>query len=239
MSPTTLADYYEVMAISPSADSAAIRSAYRKLAKVRHPDKRKKDESNATAEFKLVRLVAILFLHSESWPATDPSIQLHEAYQHLSDDTKRRAYDMIYESTILPRKLKDRRVAALEKNIRHLNDKRKGIQISLSNAKKDLFRLYAERDSLKGEKERIQKEKAAAEAWWPYICSFMPSKAAEFMRQKEQRERANINLIGKQRTKETHIDRQLTEIRSLEADMDLISRDEDKINAEIQRIEKN
>lgn len=67
----------------------------------------------------------------------------------------------------------------------------------------------------------------------------MPSKAAEFMRQREQRERANINLIGKQRTKETHIDRQLTEIRSLEADMDLISRDEDKINAEIQRIEKN
>jgi hypothetical protein len=74
-------------------------------------------------------------------------------------------------------------MAELDKLLRELEDQRKEPESLMCNAKKDLCRLYAERDSLKGEKEHILKEKATEETWWLYIRSFMPGKAAEFTRQ--------------------------------------------------------
>lgn len=56
----------------------------------------------------------------------------------------------------------------------------------LYNTKKDLTRLYAETDSLKGEKERIAKERASKETWWLYTCSLMSGTSAEIGRQKQQ-----------------------------------------------------
>lgn len=56
MLPTTVYhDYYAVMEIHQSADSATIRTAYRRLARAKHPDK----EGGTDAEFKLVSLTAL------------------------------------------------------------------------------------------------------------------------------------------------------------------------------------
>lgn len=62
-------DYYEVLGISKTADKAGIKKAYRKLAKEKHPDRNK--SAGADEQFK----------------------EIQEAYEVLSDDNKRKAYD--------------------------------------------------------------------------------------------------------------------------------------------------
>ena len=62
-------DYYATLGLSPSASLADIKKAFRQLASIHHPD-RNADES-APERFRLVQ----------------------EAYEILSDDTKRQAYD--------------------------------------------------------------------------------------------------------------------------------------------------
>ncbi len=63
-------DYYEVLGVSRNADAAAIKKAYRKLAKKYHPDS---NEGNATAAERFK--------------------EVNEAYDVLSDEKKRKLYD--------------------------------------------------------------------------------------------------------------------------------------------------
>ena len=63
-------DYYEVLGINKNADKAAIKKAYRKLAKKYHPDTNAGDPK-AEERFK----------------------EVTEAYNVLSDDEKRKLYD--------------------------------------------------------------------------------------------------------------------------------------------------
>ena len=63
-------DYYEVLGLSKGADAAAIKKAYRKLAKKYHPDM---NPGNADAEKKFKEVTA--------------------AYNILSDPEKKKMYD--------------------------------------------------------------------------------------------------------------------------------------------------
>lgn len=65
-------DYYELLGVERSADEAALKSAYRKLAMKYHPDKNPGDKE-AEAKFK----------------------EINEAYEVLSDPEKRRMYDQM------------------------------------------------------------------------------------------------------------------------------------------------
>ena len=64
-------DYYDILGVSRDADSAAIKSAYRKLARKYHPDVNKTKE--AEEKFK----------------------DINEAYEVLSDKNKRQRYDSL------------------------------------------------------------------------------------------------------------------------------------------------
>ncbi len=65
----TKKDYYEVLSVSKEASQSEIKKAYRKLVKKYHPDTNKNDD--AEEKFK----------------------EVQEAYEVLSDDSKRSAYD--------------------------------------------------------------------------------------------------------------------------------------------------
>ena len=71
MTKTTKRDYYEVLGVSKTADAAAIKKAYRKLAKKYHPDANMKNGIDTTRKMQ----------------------QILEAYRILSDPKKRASYD--------------------------------------------------------------------------------------------------------------------------------------------------
>ena len=65
-------DYYEVLGVSRDADQAAIKKAYRRLARKHHPDANPNDAA-AAERFK----------------------EVSEAYSVLSDEEKRKKYDQM------------------------------------------------------------------------------------------------------------------------------------------------
>ncbi|MGI8889943.1 MAG: DnaJ C-terminal domain-containing protein [Chthoniobacterales bacterium] len=70
-------DYYETLGVSKTASAAEIKSAFRKLARVHHPDVAKaKEKAAAEEKFK----------------------QINEAYEVLSDPEKRSKYDQLGEN---------------------------------------------------------------------------------------------------------------------------------------------
>ena len=72
MTSTLVADYYEVLQVSPRADSATIEGVYRHLARRYHPDNHESGDSDRFSE-------------------------LVEAYQILSNPELRAEYDVGYE----------------------------------------------------------------------------------------------------------------------------------------------
>ena len=68
-------DFYKILWVDKKASDAEIKKAYRKLAMKYHPDKNKGDKT-AEAKFK----------------------EVNEAYQTLSDDKKRKQYDMFWSA---------------------------------------------------------------------------------------------------------------------------------------------
>lgn len=67
-------DYYTTLGVAKDADAAAIKKAFRKLAREHHPDVAK-DKTGAEAKFK----------------------EINEAYEVLSDPEKRKKYDLLGE----------------------------------------------------------------------------------------------------------------------------------------------
>ena len=72
-------DYYEVLGVAKTATDAELKSAYRKLAKKYHPDLNK-DNKEAEEKFK----------------------EVNEAYEVLSDSSKRQKYDQFGHAGVDP-----------------------------------------------------------------------------------------------------------------------------------------
>jgi hypothetical protein len=73
MNQTRPKDYYQLLGITPGATTRQVKAAYRKLAKLHHPDANPGDP-DAAARFR----------------------EITEAYETLSDPVRRKAYDLTY-----------------------------------------------------------------------------------------------------------------------------------------------
>jgi hypothetical protein len=104
---------------------------------------------------------------------------------------------------------RDRKIAGLYRKYGEIQSQRFKQEEALCKAEKHLNRLFAENDSLKGEKERILKEKATAETWWRYTCSFVPGKGAEYSRERKRRKDRLVEIVGRKRFKEVRLDLKL------------------------------
>jgi molecular chaperone DnaJ len=71
MAKKTPRDYYEVLGVPKNADERAIKQAYRKLARLYHPD-----------------------VTGDDGPATERFREITQAYETLSDPKRRRSYDL-------------------------------------------------------------------------------------------------------------------------------------------------
>lgn len=166
---------------------------------------------------------------------------MKEAYDHLYDPDRRQEYDKLYQSTILSGRIKDQ-IAGLEKQLRQQADMRRAAESIVANAKKDLIRLRAEIDNIKGEKERIKRAMATEETWFlnPSIYYFfLPGKAAELTQRKQKYEADIATLIGKQRTKEKSIAHKLKGKEIFTEIVQTACAAESKITADIRKIEKD
>ncbi|NCN06888.1 MAG: DnaJ domain-containing protein [Candidatus Pacebacteria bacterium] len=77
---STKRDYYEILGVNKSASAAEIKSAYRKMALKWHPDKNQDKKATAEEKFK----------------------EINEAYQVLSDTTKKQQYDQFGHAAFDP-----------------------------------------------------------------------------------------------------------------------------------------
>lgn len=69
-------DYYKILKVDKNATNIEIKKSYRDLAIQLHPDKNKADNAH------------------------DDFVELNEAFQILSDDTKRNKYDILFDHYI-------------------------------------------------------------------------------------------------------------------------------------------
>lgn len=76
----TKRDYYEILGVKKDASKSDIKSAYRKAALKWHPDKNQDNKTEAEKKFK----------------------EINEAYQVLSDDKKKQAYDQFGHAAFDP-----------------------------------------------------------------------------------------------------------------------------------------
>ena len=88
-------DYYKVLGVKKSAKQSDIKKAYRKLALKYHPDKNVGNEEEGTTAT-LFHICVVLYNLSlqHMRVATKKFAAVSEAYETLSDPTKRREYDL-------------------------------------------------------------------------------------------------------------------------------------------------
>ncbi|SPO07515.1 uncharacterized protein DNG_10209 [Cephalotrichum gorgonifer] len=210
-------DFYSVLEVANRADLAAIKASYKRLAKLRHPD-RNIGDAQATANFQLLQV----------------------AYSTLSDPSKRAAYDLQRSQTNAgsyatyggagpstansPGPQSSNRHAkqahaATEKLNRELNDYRQARK-SLSNNYAQEFELAAKaRDALRGldeQAKRDEREEAESQSWSTYLASFVDSAAAAADEQaRVMRERRAIQRLHAREFRERDLARCEENLKSL------------------------
>jgi curved DNA-binding protein CbpA len=88
-------DYYADLGVPQQASVRDIKLAFFKLAKKHHPDKKAPGESTDAEDFRKASLPKAIYVENFEL-ITYSSTQIREAYECLSDQVKRVAYDALY-----------------------------------------------------------------------------------------------------------------------------------------------
>ncbi|KAJ5651399.1 uncharacterized protein N7484_005122 [Penicillium longicatenatum] len=208
-------DYYGILQVPPDADLTAIKLSWRRLARIKHPDKN--PAKNATAEFQL----------------------LEEAYSTLSNPETRQIYDAkyrAYTSTSSARH-STRQTNSGEKQDKYkptssmteLLEQTKMWKSRLGDQEQLLRDVHARLRKLESEIAILHTEiatteqgKAARQTIWGYLGTFLPGGSERQERQKEEQDRLYRDKIVTMRIKETEKARRLEAIRTHEANISLL-----------------
>ncbi|RYP45780.1 hypothetical protein DL768_007926 [Monosporascus sp. mg162] len=225
-------DYYAVLGVTSTADVETLKSAWKRLARLKHPDKNPRNP-NATAEFQL----------------------LQAAYSTLSDPIERRRYDLQYASrprtdatsannhgqgsAKKPTERQPAKASENEERLRYLERTRAAEEATLLEAKRRLERVQEGVRKLEEEALKEAKEQKAKNTWSGYFYSFLAGNPQKMDDEKAERERRRLDRLAAQRVKERDMERQKltvqrleTSLRAIESEIGRIKRDIDREKAE-------
>ncbi|RYP69289.1 hypothetical protein DL769_005310 [Monosporascus sp. CRB-8-3] len=221
-------DYYAVLGVTRTVDVETLKLAWKRLAKLKHPDKNP-GNPNATAEFQL----------------------LQAAYSTLSDPIERRRYDLQYASqphtdatspnnhgqgsAKKPTEGQSARKSENEERLKCLGRKRAAEEASLLEAKRCLERLQEGVRKLEEEALKEAKEQNAKNTWSGYFYSFVAGKPKETDDQKAERERRRLDRLAAQRIKQKIMERQQLTVQGLEKSLRAIESEIGRIKRDIDR----
>ncbi|KAJ9294753.1 hypothetical protein DTO271G3_6673 [Paecilomyces variotii] len=151
-------DYYQILEISQKADIESIKANYKRLARLKHPDKNL-NNPNATAEFQLIQ----------------------EAYSTLKDPVSRKQYDDQYKPTnhsngesfhtgsqknTTADHESEKRSAERHKKLQELNEQLRVQERNLFDSNRHLTTLKRDAHRLETEIDDIVRKQAAKGTLW-------------------------------------------------------------------------
>ncbi|PON28132.1 molecular chaperone DnaJ [Trichoderma gamsii] len=194
-------DYYEILGVLQSAGKDAIRTSYKRLALLHHPDKNP-NNPKATAQFQLIE----------------------SAYSTLFDPDRRRIYDAQYASiraqrvntagassqsnpsqrTSDPKSENSQKfneqMEVLSAALQHLYTRRNRLESELFEIKRECNRSQAALDKLQSEADKDALEQARQKSWFGYFFSAPQSEG-----DKEERQRRILNNRAARTVREAEI----------------------------------
>ncbi|XXG99547.1 hypothetical protein Hte_005886 [Hypoxylon texense] len=227
MAPSVVVDdYYAILGVDRTAGADTLKAAWRKLARIKHPDKNPGNPT-ATAEFQL----------------------LESAYSTLCDPTRRRAYDVQFPPRFTSNgpapganyhnyagtsgdDASERKNSERESKRDHLQHEKRTEEAGVFEARRNLKRLQEEIRKLD---EEAKRDVAEESSWWGYFASMIHGSQKQREEKSRERDRRGLDRIAARRIKENELERQSAKVTRLEHALRATQEEINKITLEINR----
>ncbi|KAJ8126693.1 hypothetical protein O1611_g6945 [Lasiodiplodia mahajangana] len=206
-------DYYAVLGVVMTADTQSIRAAYRRLARVTHPDKNPSPDGKEQFQ------------------------RLQAAYETLSDPTKRMQYDFTrpkpsafshpfafgttpqqdYGRPAAETASQEAERAARAQALEKLQTQRARQEIDIFETRRHMRKLEAEIANLQEEDAAEAREAASQTGWWKNVSSFFFGAGSQESKDlKEERERRRLDRNAAIRIKSLALSSKTSTLSALE-----------------------
>ncbi|KAL9128134.1 MAG: hypothetical protein Q9175_007592 [Cornicularia normoerica] len=210
-------DYYAVLEISNLATIEVVTKSYRRLAKIRHPDKNLDDDS--TALFQL----------------------LQNAYDTISDPAKRRAYNLRWSSirdSLQAQQESEKRQAeaaqtekkraaeakakeqrgdvARQERLRDLGLAKSRYETDIFELSRGTRKLAADLKHLQDQDDEDLRKEKERNGWWAYLASPINGKVNETDEQKQERETKRLHRLASKSIKGSELGEKEARLRRLQ-----------------------
>ncbi|KAI1077852.1 DnaJ-domain-containing protein [Whalleya microplaca] len=227
MAPSVIIDdYYAVLGVARTADADALKAAWRRLARIKHPDKNPGNPT-ATAEFQL----------------------LESAYSTLCDPARRKAYDLQFPPTFTSNgpaagsyyhryastannNLSEQEIRERESKRDHLHNVRRRKEADVFEARRSLNRIL---EVIKKLDEEEKRDVAEESTWWGYFTSMIPGSQKQREERTRERDRRALDRLAARRIKDKELERQRAKVTLLEATLQTTQAEITKITLEINK----
>ncbi|KAH8742902.1 DnaJ domain-containing protein [Diaporthe sp. PMI_573] len=212
-------NYYAILELAPTADDAAIKASYRRLAKLRHPDKNPYNPG-ATAQFQILSVAYKTLIDPQKRREYDSSVRparqspcnpdgSSSSKPTYSGNREARPNTASYTDDDEGRRVK-RKIKELEKELESLRKTRFSLEAHLLEARHRLAGVQEALDRLQAEEDKDAQEEAAKRTWFASLFRARESEEA-----KEARERRTTGRRTGRIVRETERDSCTRKINTL------------------------